>query len=207
LDEAAAIGITSIEGLNSVAEPAAWETFSAQAIRQLARTLADRGVALVPMLASAEADTRQMMGRPTEDYLADVPSQVRDAWTQRLTSVDRVPVDTMARALPTERQFLRVFARLGGKIVAGTGTGRPFVVPGLSLHREVASYVASGLSPAEALRTATINAAELLGLQQRAGTIAVGKDADLLLVRGDPIADVAALDRIALVIQGGDIIR
>lgn len=59
------------------------------------------------------------------------------------------------------------------------------------------------MSPAAAIRTATIDAADLLGIAERTGTIDVGKDADLILVDGDPLADIGVLDRIALVLVRG----
>jgi imidazolonepropionase-like amidohydrolase len=63
------------------------------------------------------------------------------------------------------------------------------------------------LPPATALRTATADAAALLGIASRAGTIAVGKDADLVLVTGDPLRDITALRRIVSVIRRGVVVR
>jgi len=72
------------------------------------------------------------------------------------------------------QRFVGLYALLGGKIVAGTDTPQQFVVPGDSLHRELELCVASGLSPEAALRAATRDAAALLGIQDRVGTIAPG---------------------------------
>jgi imidazolonepropionase-like amidohydrolase len=73
----------------------------------------------------------------------------------------------------------------------------------VSLHRELELYVAGGMSPAAAIRAATADAADLLGISDRAGTVDVGKDADLILVDGDPLADIGVLDRLALVLVRG----
>jgi imidazolonepropionase-like amidohydrolase len=75
------------------------------------------------------------------------------------------------------------------------------VVPGFSAHDELADLVAAGLTPYEALRAATANAAEFLGERTR-GTIAVGQDADLLLLDADPLKDIANARRIAGVMLG-----
>ena len=76
-------------------------------------------------------------------------------------------------------------------------------MPGASLHRELELYVASGLSPAAALFTATGGAAALLGIQDRVGTIDAGKAADFVLLDGDPLADIRNTRRIGMVVKDG----
>jgi imidazolonepropionase-like amidohydrolase len=77
----------------------------------------------------------------------------------------------------------------------------------VSLLRELELYVEGGLSPAAALETATADAAALLGITNRTGTIAIGKDADLVLVNGDPRQDITALRRIVTVIRRGVVVK
>lgn len=83
-----------------------------------------------------------------------------------------------------ERKVGELF-ELGAPIVAGTDASNPYVLPGYSLHDELALLEASGLTTSEALEATTVAAAELLGTLDRSGTIEVGKDADLVLVEGD----------------------
>jgi imidazolonepropionase-like amidohydrolase len=64
-----------------------------------------------------------------------------------------------------------------------------------------------GLPPAEVLRIATVGNARILGMEDRIGTIAPGKIADLVAVSGDPLADMSALRRVRLVMQSGTIVR
>jgi imidazolonepropionase-like amidohydrolase len=116
-------------------------------------------------------------------------------------------LDDFKRALPVQQRFVATFARLGGRVVAGTDTPQQFVVPGWSLHREMQLYVAAGMTPAAALRSATSDAAALLGVSDRAGTIDPGKDADLVLVDGDPLQDIGATSRIRLVVRLGRIVE
>ena len=77
------------------------------------------------------------------------------------------------------------------------------VVPGFSTHDELNDLVAAGLTPYEALRAATANAAEFLGTADRVGTVTTGKRADLLLLEADPLKDVKNANRRAgLMIRG-----
>jgi imidazolonepropionase-like amidohydrolase len=73
--------------------------------------------------------------------------------------------------------------------------------------REFALLVQAGLSPIEAIRTATVNAADHLGIDAQAGTIAAGKPADIVAVRGDPLSDVSVLQHIGFVMKAGQIYK
>jgi imidazolonepropionase-like amidohydrolase len=198
--EAASFGVTSIERLSGIIEAAKaasnrllrrddseggwvsaeheWMTTPQEALDRVAHALVDRGVTLVPALVWHEA--RGQSG------------------------------DTAAAAkaaLSVQQRFVKDYVQMGGRIVAGTDAGDPLVTPGGSLLRELELYVEGGLPPATALRTATADAAALLGIASRAGTIAVGKDADLVLVAGDPLRDITALRRIVSVIRRGVVVR
>ena len=88
-------------------------------------------------------------------------------------------------------------------MAAGSDAALPLVSPGASLHRELQLYVAGGLTPAAALETATVRAARLLGIADRAGTVDAGKDADLVLLDADPLTDITATLRVRLVVRAG----
>lgn len=87
------------------------------------------------------------------------------------------------------------------RILAGTD----YIVPGADLHRELVQLVAAGLTPAEALRTATINPALYFGLEGEYGGIEEGKVADLLLLDADPLHDVRNTQRIRTVVFNGNV--
>jgi imidazolonepropionase-like amidohydrolase len=101
---------------------------------------------------------------------------------------------------PYEAMVKAVFAA-GGKILAGTDS--PLVPYGLGLHVELESYVHAGLTPYQALQTATMNAAQALGLGDELGTIQPGKIADLAFVSGDPLTDIRATRDVKRVMRGG----
>jgi imidazolonepropionase-like amidohydrolase len=91
---------------------------------------------------------------------------------------------------------IRKLAAAGLPFFAGTDSGVPGVFPGASMHAELAGLVAAGFSPAEVLKSATSRPAAFLDPSGSFGRVAPGQRADLLLVRGDPTADIRALDSI-----------
>lgn len=92
-------------------------------------------------------------------------------------------------------------------LLAATDVGIPMLVPGLSLHEELALLVEAGLTPLEALRTATVNPAKILGKADSLGTIEAGKLADLVLLDANPLTDIANTRRIRAVVADGRLYR
>lgn len=112
-----------------------------------------------------------------------------------------------ARRWEVSRQIVRTLHAAGVRILAGTDAPMPQVYPGFALHKELELLVEAGLSPAEALRAATIWPAEFLGLSESAGSIAVGKRADLLLLDGNPLSDITQTQRIHAVVLDGRLLQ
>jgi imidazolonepropionase-like amidohydrolase len=86
-------------------------------------------------------------------------------------------------------------------VVAGTDMG----FPGTSLARELELYVQGGLTPMQALQTATIAAARAMRLDTRAGSLDVGKQADLVIIDGDPLANMRDIRQVRLVVKAGQV--
>ena len=97
-------------------------------------------------------------------------------------------------------QVVGAMQHAGVGILAGTDIFNPFTFPGFSLHDELSLLVRAGLTPAEALRTATINPARALGLTASLGTVQPGKRADLVLLDANPLLDIANTRKIAGVV-------
>lgn len=97
----------------------------------------------------------------------------------------------------------REMHKAGVRLLAGTDTPNPYCYPGFSLHDELKWMVESGLTPLEALQTATLNPAEFLGRTQNMGTVATGKIADLVLLNANPLEDIAHTTDIQAVILNG----
>ncbi len=155
-----------------------------------------RGIALIPTLTNYDRITRQVVhaDRLWEEGLLRYYSPVdRRFWMPQRNhyardfTVDRVP--RMRALMGFQRRLTRRLADAGVTILAGTDAGNAIVVPGVSLHDELEELVKAGLTPAEALRAATVDAAVFLG--DDAGAIEPGRRADFVLVLGNPLTDVA----------------
>lgn len=94
----------------------------------------------------------------------------------------------------------------GVRILSGTDSAAPYVFPGFSLHEELVLLVKAGLTPMEALAAATQNPAEFLGRLDSQGTIAVGKNADLVLLDANPLDDIRNTQKIRAVILRGKLL-
>jgi imidazolonepropionase-like amidohydrolase len=98
----------------------------------------------------------------------------------------------------------RAFARAGGLLIAGTDpTGAGGVIPGFSNQRQIELLVEAGFTPLEAVRICTLNGATYLGREAQVGSIAVGKQADLVVIAGDPSATIADVRKVETVFKQG----
>jgi len=88
----------------------------------------------------------------------------------------------------------------------GLGTDAAVYPHGLNAH-ELAVYVSLGMTPLQAIQTATINDADLLGWSDKIGTLEPGKWADVIAVDGDPLQDVTILQHVKFVMNGGDVVK
>ncbi len=101
-------------------------------------------------------------------------------------------MSSVKRVLPEMRSFVRDLHECGVPLLAGTDLGNPYLVAGYSLHDELQIFASCGIPPADVLRAATIVPARFLGVEERLGSIAPGKTASMVLVRGNPLEDVRA---------------
>jgi imidazolonepropionase-like amidohydrolase len=103
-----------------------------------------------------------------------------------------------------ELQFERSFVKAGGLLLAGLDpTGYGGVIPGFGDQREVELLVEAGFTPVEAIHIATSNGAQFLGELDRIGTLAVGKAADIVVLHGDPSADIKDIEKVEIVFKDG----
>lgn len=116
-----------------------------------------------------------------------IPQYILDSWD---SYTPRNSADIYSSETECEKLLLELHKN-GGKIVAGTDCGQPYVIPGFSLHEELEWINKAGLTPYETLLTATLNAAQLLGWDDRLGTIEEGKDASLVLLEKNPLDDIS----------------
>jgi len=110
--------------------------------------------------------------------------------------------------IPTnESKFTAALASVpsaAARVIAGSGGGHRFVLHGPGIHRELALLVKAGLSPNDALQSATGRAAAALGAANRIGLLKSGMEADLLLVDGNPLQDITVTERISTIVFRGE---
>jgi hypothetical protein len=171
--------------------PASWR-YTDGGIDQVARNLRDAGIMVQTTLV---VDDRVARGPDSSKLIQQDPAfayltpETRRRW-RRLPPRPTVPSQITA----VTRKLTAALHEKGVLLVAGSDAmGRPFIPPGSSLHRELQILTDNGLTPYEAVRTATVNAATFLGKQREFGTIAPGMRADLLLVDGNPLHDLNRL--------------
>lgn len=178
-----------------------WDTFDERICASLFLRFAKNGTWQVPTLIVRQA----VAGEPTvatNPALRYVPASEREAWLSGGRGSARVDVE---RGRARFSRLLRIVGdmhRAGVGILAGTDVGNPFMVPGFSLHDELALMVDAGLTPLEALQTATRNVGAYLG-RRDVGSVTTGSVADLVVLNGDPTADVHNTRKIAAVILNG----
>jgi hypothetical protein len=107
------------------------------------------------------------------------------------------------RYIALRRRLIKALHDGGVGVLLGSDAPQTWNVPGFSIHREIATYVAAGLTPFQALVTGTRAVSEHLGTSERAGTIDIGKRADLVLLDGNPLQEIGNTSKIAGVMIGG----
>jgi len=139
---------------------------------------------------------------------AAVGKELVGRWAERRAAArgaSEAAKDRMRRAWDNILALVGGFHRAGGIVLAGTDCPNVAIVSGFSLHRELELLVRAGLSPMDAIVSATRKPAERLGKRDLFGTIAPGRAADLLLLGADPLADIRNIGRIERVIARGTV--
>jgi len=185
--------------------------YSSANIDRLARAVAGSGTWVTPTLTTSRNvlavldDFEAELDRPEVRALHPMSLGVWAAIYERLYRPipDEHRVAIRQGFEEFQRPFTLALHRAGGGLMTGTDALIPSTVPGFSLHDELRELVDAGLSPYEALLCSTTHPIEFLKELDRGGTIAVGKRADLVLLGGNPLADISNTRRISGVVVGG----
>jgi imidazolonepropionase-like amidohydrolase len=148
----------------------------------------------------------QELQAANDPRLKYMPKDIVDSWGPKVDArqpTDPAVIASRKRLFQKEMEVVGAMHRAGVKFLAGTDTGNPFCFPGFSLHDELGFMVQAGLTPLEALQTATINPAEFLSLSEILGTVETGRIADLVLLDANPLENIANTKRIAAVVSSG----
>jgi enamidase len=170
--------------------------------RALVKTLVDRRVALTSTLTVFETFTPRRPLPPGLDVLiAPLKEQFERNWQRLSQSQSQTGYATL---FPKMMALERAFAQAGGVLIAGTDpTGSGGVIPGYSNQRQLELLVEAGFTPLEAIRIGTLNGAAYLGRDDRIGSLAAGKQADLVLVAGNPALAIADVRKVHTVFRRG----
>jgi len=169
--------------------------------KALVKTLIDKNVALTSTLTVFETFTP---GRPKPPGIEVLTPQLKEQFDQNYarTSLNKQSIYTTL--FPKGMALERAFAKAGGLLIAGTDpTGGGGVIPGFANQRQVELLVDAGFTPLEAISIATLNGAKYLGRDKTVGSIAVMKQADLVVINGNPAANIGDIRKVETVFKQG----
>ena len=209
LDEAIDAGQIGFEHIHDIK---LWETCSegttyrAESCRAYFEGLARRGIWQTPTLLTYREVVTMTSPLSTVDteQLAYATRSLKDfwAWLNQKARPDPQIVGLMRSQADVAAVVAKDLAASGVGILAGCD----LMVPGFCVHDELALLVRGGMSTLGALQTATINPARFLGLTRALGTVAADKEADLVLLEGNPLDDIGQLERIRAVVVRGQLL-
>jgi imidazolonepropionase-like amidohydrolase len=191
-------------------EGVAWWDATEAGIQSLARDLADRGTQLDPTLTvmSYLGQRNPRIGESVRDRL---PPWVVTAWDKSRSEGATAQwgeedFRAFSDAATNQRRFVHAFRAAGGLVSTGSDIGVELVVPGLSIHQEIAELVAAGLTPLEALRAATSDAARAARIEDLAGRLDVGGWGNAVILERDPLNNIEDTRAIRAVVNRGTVV-
>lgn len=176
---------------------------TSQQIRAEAKYLVDHKVALTSTLPVFEMFVAGRKIPLRKEVLDAMAPQAQTAFLATRANINNSE-SKWGAVFQKELEFEREFAKAGGLLLAGLDpTGIGGVIAGYGDQREIELLVEAGFTPVEAIRIATRNGAEFLGELDHIGTLAAGKQADIVIVKGDPSASIADVEKVELVFKDG----
>lgn len=186
---------------------ASWEKLevSSPQVQDLIRELVAKKVAITSTLPVFEAfvATRPLLSRKQQSLMS--AESLRSHLAARAAAAAAPErAAKLEAALKKEMAFELAFVRAGGLLLAGPDpTGNGGVLPGFGDQREIQLLVEAGFTPVEAIRIGTANGARYLGKLDRIGTIEAGKNADLVVINGDPNTRIQDIENVEIVFKDG----
>ncbi|MCX4098442.1 amidohydrolase family protein [Nocardia sp. alder85J] len=187
----------------------ALDSFDEDKCRELAREFVANDTWNCPTLIRVQ--TQELCGSPEfagDPDLRYIAPRVRRTWAKAATAFTRkfstAQHEIFAAQFERQLTLVRLFHDEGVPLLAGSdAVGAAWVIPGSALHREFDLLSRAGLPPLSVLQAATSGPARFLGRENSSGSVDVGKDADLVLLSADPLADTANLHTVTGVVRAG----
>lgn len=198
-------GSTLRSSIHAAQRPIAFSSQDEARCGQVIRALADAQVFQTPTMAlNTRGAFRQFLEPRQREPFAYLPASVRDRWNAFADGAAETPIDPAYVAFADwSLAMVKQLNTAGVPIMAGTDTPIGLLTPGFSLHLEMEMLVKAGLTPQEALASATLRPAQFFGLEAKMGTIEVGKSSELVLLAANPLEDIANSRAIDAVITRG----
>ncbi|MBP7475287.1 MAG: amidohydrolase family protein [Pyrinomonadaceae bacterium] len=205
------LGQRSVEHLNRLEE--IWAADKSR-IDRIGNAMASKGAFLCPTLITykLKAAVRDH-SIINDEYAKYIPQSLtkewKEVWAKRIARHEKNgDWNSLDGKFESQKQLVRFLHKKGVILLAGSDfAGMPYVYPGIGLHQELELMAAAGLSNADVLRTATINPALYFSEAKIRGSVTVGKYADLLLLKKDPLRDIRALRELSVVISKGKVLE
>jgi hypothetical protein len=183
-------------------------TYSADKAKRVAEQFVAAGTWQVPTLIRRRTmqlgDDPRYRNDPDLRFIPAVTRQMWESLAQQFSArVGAAGKKILADLSALQIDLVEVFREAGVKMVAGSDMGGQWCIPGVSLHQEFALLAEAGFSPLEVLQMTTLNGSKFLGRETTMGSVAEGKNADLVLLDADPLAGVQNLKAIHGVVRGG----
>jgi imidazolonepropionase-like amidohydrolase len=169
-------------------------------------TITRMWIEILPKRTEWYAEAAALLESPAYRF---IPEARRQIWLRTARARETRVDPRKADAVRNIHEFTRRFVEAGGKVINGPDSGPtsgPANMAGLAMHVEMEALVDAGLTPMQAIQSSTKWAAEVLHKDGDLGTIAPGKIADLILIEGDPLADIRSTRKIRTVMMDGKIV-
>ncbi|HEX4111817.1 MAG TPA: amidohydrolase family protein [Stellaceae bacterium] len=183
-------------------------TYSTDKAQRLAEQFVAAGTWQVPTLIRRRTmqlgDDPHYRNDPALRFMPRVTRQMWEGLAQQFSArVGAASKKILADLSALQLGLVKIFRDAGVKMAAGSDTGGQWCMPGVSLHQEFELLAEAGLSPLEILQMTTLNGAKFLGREDTMGSVAVGKNADLVLLDADPLAGVQNFKKLHGVVRRG----